>query len=114
MKQFFKWFVPSTAIVLGAVFTTGAHARYTEDMGMGLGLIHYYNDNCSKMSRSGYKVARVLNRQMKITTNHSADYELGQEMGGILGCNGLRDAWTDDSEINKWASMFFGKGWEYK
>ena len=114
MKEYFKWFIPSLAIVLGIIFTTGAYARYSEDMGMGLGLIHYYNDNCLKMSRGGDKVARVLNKQMKITTNHYEDYELGQEMGSILKCKGLHEAWTEDNEMKTWASMFFGKGWEYK
>ena len=80
---------------------------YNYDMGIGYGMINYYNDNCKELSRSGKKLADSANRYYRILDEHLQDYNDGYKTGVLLGCDGLKETW-EESGTKRWAEAFFG------
>ena len=87
-------------------YSAQAVEGYSYDMGLGYGMINYYNDNCKELSRSGKKLADTTNRYYRILDEHLQDYNDGYKTSVLLGCDGLKDAWKDDT--NGYVEVFFG------
>ena len=87
-------------------FSAQSVEGYNSDMGLGYGMINYYNDHCKELSRSGKKLADATNRYYRILDEHLQDYNDGYKTGLLLGCDGLTDAWKDDT--NGYVEVFFG------
>lgn len=110
MKQFFKWFVPSLAVVFGLIsLNANAKLQYDESIGLGYGMVEWYGNNCQPVHYKGKKLLRVTDKAYKITSNYLIDVNFGKEVSEALGCRGLYDAWSETQELRDWADTFFGK-----
>jgi len=89
--------------------TANAATPYTYEMGLGLGLMEYYDNNCQRFTKQGKKMAYWTDKTIGVKKDHYEDYDTGYDMGKTFGCIGLKEMWDEDLDAKKYAEMFFGK-----
>jgi hypothetical protein len=99
----------TVALTVALLAGTANASKYTYEMGLGLGLMEYYDNNCQRMTPRGKKMAYWVDKNVGVKKDHYEDYDTGFDMGKTFGCIGLKEMWDEDLDSKKYAEMFFGK-----
>ena len=99
----------TVALTVALLAGTANATEYTFEMGLGLGLMEYYDNNCQRFTKQGKKMAYWTDKTIGVKKDHYEDYGTGYDMGKTFGCIGLKEMWDEDLDAKKYAEMFFGK-----